>query len=408
MKIRNSELILNYLNNRLKHDKKSEFERLLKDDPELKELLSQLQDREFLKEGLKKQYRFDSKEAWAGILERELHIKQKKQYKFSHAIVIAASIAAILLLAFILFGPFGMRQVGTDTSYTASIPDITPGRFEAQLVLSDNTILKLVESNDTSISDNKAGVYMQLENWNLKYDQGSEYLSSDNNTASLSEDCYHTIKTGPRQEFNVTLPDGTVVWLNSSTSIKYSVRPVNNTRNIELNGEAYFEVMKNTDMPFIVTTQKQRVTVTGTSFSITSYTDEDEVNTILVEGRVTVEPLLSESKPVILNPDERATLRDGELVVDTVNASLLTNWRFNSFVFENESLEKVTRKLSRWYGIDFNFGDTSLTDLHFTGVIPKYENIISAIELLTLTTDIDFKYTDTETILVIRSSNSKQ
>ena len=406
MRIRKSELILDYLNNRLKHNEKSEFERLLKDDPELKELFSQLQDKEFIKKGLKEQSRFDSEEAWSRILESKLHIKHKKQFNPSHVISKAASIAAILLLAFILFYHFGIRSTRSDTAYTGSIPEITPGSFEAQLVLSDNTILKLVESNDTSISDIKAGVYMELENWNLKYDQGSDYFSSGNNSALLSKDCFHTLITGPRQEFNVTLPDGTVVWLNSSTSIKYSIQPVNNTRNVELNGEAFFEVKKNADMPFIVTTQKQRVTVTGTSFSITSY--KDDVNTILVEGRVSIEPLLFKSKPLILNPDERATLRDGELVVDTVNASLLTNWRFNSFAFENESLEKVIRKLSRWYGIDFKFGDTTLMDLHFTGVIPKYKNIISTLELLKLTTDIDFRYSDTEIITVICSSNKKE
>ena len=201
---------------------------------------------------------------------------------------------------------------------------------------------------------------------------------------------WHTLQVPRGGEYKIVLDDGTEIWLNSASELKYPAHFVGNERRVCLVGEAYFQVARNEAAPFIVETRDMDVKVLGTSFNVSAYEDEENSHATLVEGRVEVDDKINGEK-VTLTPGEQALLQGKEMVVREVNTKLYSMWRLDRFTFASEDMEGVIRKLSRWYNVNFFFSNSSMKQKRFTGSLPKYSDISQVLKMIEMTTDIKFQ-----------------
>lgn len=203
---------------------------------------------------------------------------------------------------------------------------------------------------------------------------------------------------GQRKEF--TLPDGSRVWLNADTKIKYKKHFNSPVREVVLHGEAYFSVVKDTARPFIVKTSKLDIKVLGTVFNVKSYPGDKTIETTLVTGLVSIEKNTGREKekeaPVLVKPQQKAifSLNAEQIKVESVNVDKTTSWKNGKLVFDNESIDAVLLKLQRWYGVKVELiGKNKFTQDSYTLTI-KDENIEEVIHLLQYTSRITFKVED--------------
>lgn len=202
-------------------------------------------------------------------------------------------------------------------------------------------------------------------------------------------------------EFKLQLADGTQVYLNSATDLKYPVAFTGRERRVYLKGEAYFEVAKDAEHPFIVVTDDVQVRVYGTSFNVNTL-GADGVRTVLVEGKVGILGQDSD-REYVLKPNELAFYdrNSRDMKIETVDPDLYTLWRKGIFVFERETLENIMNTLSLWYDMEVFFQSESAKKLHFSGHMKRYEQIEDILHAITDATGVVFTIND-RTVCVSR------
>jgi transmembrane sensor len=213
--------------------------------------------------------------------------------------------------------------------------------------------------------------------------------SSEISTPTLS---YNTLKTPMGGKYQLILADGTKVWLNAGSMIKYPVDFVSSERTVELSGEAYFEVAHNSHRPFKVISAGQVVQVLGTHFNINAYPDEDAVKTTLLKGSVKVYTTKMGSTAagsIIIKPNEQAVFRNALLSKATVDADEYTAWKNGVILFRNADIHDVMRKISRWYNVDVEYRGRMLSDT-YNGEIPRNAAFSDVLKILKLD-DINVK-----------------
>ncbi len=191
------------------------------------------------------------------------------------------------------------------------------------------------------------------------------------------------------QKSKLILPDGTNAWLNSGTILRYGNKFGNNNRNVDLIGEAYFEVTSNKKIPFIIRTADLKVKVLGTAFNVMSYDEDDFIEITLKEGNVLIE--LSDKKKVYLNSGEKAIYnkKTKMLEVTKVDALVSTAWTENILQFDNENFSDIIIKLERWYDVKITVEGKDSIDDRFTMTI-KTESLKEVLELIKRTTPIEY------------------
>lgn len=233
-----------------------------------------------------------------------------------------------------------LKQRGT-TAENRSGNEIRPGRQGAVLTLADGTEVVL-DSMRNGVVTTQGATTLVLQNGRLSYDDGR--------AGSPSPDAYNTITTPPGRQFQVVLPDGTKVWLNAASVLRYPVAFSDAERKVKVEGEAYLEVAADAARPFIVDVAgKTEIQVLGTSFNINAYHDEKIHRTTLLQGRVRVKAAGEES---ILVPGQEAVTAGRLTVNQHANLAQAVAWKNGVFDFENASLETVMRQLSRWYDVE--------------------------------------------------------
>ena len=202
-------------------------------------------------------------------------------------------------------------------------------------------------------------------------------------------------------EFKLQLADGTRVYLNSATDLRYPVAFTGPERRVYLKGEAYFEVAKDVEHPFIVVTDDVQVRVYGTSFNVNTL-GADGVRTVLVEGKVGIRGQ-DLDREYVLKPNELAFYdrNSRDMKIETVDPDLYTLWRKGIFVFERETLENIMNTLSLWYDMEVFFQSESAKQLHFSGHMKRYEQIEDILHAITDATGVVFTITD-RTVCVAR------
>lgn len=250
------------------------------------------------------------------------------------------------------------------------------------LVLADGTVVSLEPKKEKIVSKN--GVISNV-NQVLVYDaKALQGKTTGENTLIVPVGGIYA----------VNLSDGTKVWLNSKSSLKYPVEFSGNKRTVTLEGEAYFEVSKNPHSPFTVKTNSGNVTVLGTHFNVSAYAEDKLFAATLAEGKVQVsETNTKNNEMVVLKPGQQARASNAVLNIVEVDPSVYTAWKDGKFYFENENLKSILNKMSRWYSFNVKFEQKSLEQIKFTGIVLKEEPIENLLDIICKTSNIKYKIT---------------
>jgi transmembrane sensor len=268
----------------------------------------------------------------------------------------------VVLLGMGLYMFRATKPGGTDTSlvHTAPVKPIEAGKEGAVLTLIDGTVVVL-DSLGNGLVTTQNGTQVMLKNGQLVYD------ADNTDPAHVG---YNTMSTPKGRQFQMVLPDGSKVWLNAASSIHYPTMFIGDERLVEITGEAYFEVAHNAAKPFKVKVNNATtIEVLGTHFNINAYSNEETVNTTLLEGAVRV--LGTKGKTVLAPGQQARTSGDGNSrVVNSVNTDKVVAWKNGVFDFEDASLEEVMRQLERWYDIEVVY-EKNIPKLEFFGKMGK-------------------------------------
>jgi len=208
---------------------------------------------------------------------------------------------------------------------------------------------------------------------------------------------YNTLQTRNGQQTQIILPDNSKVWLNAGSLIKYpSSFAALKDRKVELMGEAYFEVAKDKNHPFIVKTALQEVQVLGTHFNINSYPDEPKLITTLLEGSVKVnygkyDLMLKPGQQSVLKLNQAAGITPSDMKISQADIAEAMAWKNGFFRFEEEPLESVMRKVARWYNVEVTYAPGVPKNILLGGFISRNKNISAVLEMMTRTEDVRFK-----------------
>lgn len=290
---------------------------------------------------------------------RNLPVSAPKKIKLWPRFAVAASILLCLSIGVYVYNNDSSDQAKTIKKQNINV---AAGGNKATLTLSDGRVVDL--------SDAQSGIIIGAED--IKYSDGSTLGDISSNPQML------TLTTPKGGEYQITLPDGTNVWLNASSSLKYSPRFIGADRRVELTGEAYFEVVSKQEAPFKVKTAKQEVMVLGTHFNINAYPDERSTTTSLLEGSVRV---ATEQNTITLSPGEQSALVENTISVAKFNAEEAIAWKEGYFKFKDLTLEPIMRQLSRWYDIEVVYEGAVSTDT-FNGTIDRKANLSRILKIL--------------------------
>lgn len=285
----------------------------------------------------------------------------------------AVAASVILVAGLLYFKPFADKR-SEPTATTENKIDILPGSDRATLTLEDGKLIVLdSKGSDTSIN-NQVKILQQ---------QGEVVY---NNQTTDDRKAYHTLTVPRKGQYKLTLPDGTKVWLNAESSIRYPVSFSGNERKVFVTGETYFEVTKDKTKPFLAVADEVIVQALGTRFNINAYPNEPFMSATLVEGSVLVSNGKTEN---ILKPGQQAQLSETGFSVANVETSNVIAWKDNEFKFANTSLDVIMRQVERWYDAKVVY-ESKPAD-HFNAEISRDVPVSKLLHYLELTNRAHFK-----------------
>jgi len=329
----------------------------------------------------------------------------KKTYKLWPRIAAAAAVLLIVGLSIFFYTSYyAPRHLeGSAAMRDLLANDIKPGSNKAYLILSNGKRLSLTDAANGAIAKEAGVEITKTADGQVIYSSQPSPLSPQGGSlpggARGSMRALNTIETPRGGQYQIRLPDGSKVWLNAASKLIYPVSFIGRgQREVTLSGEAYFEVAKDKQHPFKVKSAGQEVEVLGTHFNISSYPDEANVKTTLLEGSVSVRHLEGSAATrdlsyrrddakdrddgVVLKPGQQATLQASKIKVTEVNTDYAVAWKDGSFVFNSENLESIMNQISRWYNVSVVYEDPSLKKETFFGTISKYENVSKVLNML--------------------------
>jgi transmembrane sensor len=305
--------------------------------------------------------------------EYDLGFKKLDAYlgRRKNTVLIWSAAAAVVLVALFTVLFFSVSSPKGIKEQISLAQDIPPGKNSAVITLSNGDTIHL--------SDAQKGLTVSRSA--LSYEDGTMVKKTAPATAA-----FLTARTPRGGTYNVTLADGTVVMLNADSYLKFPQVFNGKIREVELFGEAYFEVAKNKAMPFIVKTPKQRIEVLGTHFNVNSYTPA-ATKTTLLEGSVKVS---SDTEEQMLVPGQQADLAGDRLVVKKADVDAVISWKDGYFRFNDENIKEIMQKISRWYDVEVVY-EGDITNEVFTGAISRLSNISDVLDMLERTKIVHFK-----------------
>lgn len=304
---------------------------------------------------------------------QKLQATLKRQNKIRKLKAYGVSAAACLIFAAFgtLFYVYTSSETQKDSLHVQSEHKIMPGANRATLTLADGSSIALSElQSGVTVGDL------------MRYDDGT--------VISAPKTTYATLSTPQGGQYRVTLPDGTKVWLNAASSLRYPTQFTGSERRVILTGEAYFEVPKKANQPFIVESNKQLLTVLGTTFNVTAYAEEKEIITTLLEGKVAITSVADQAQSITLRPGQQSMLTAAKINVNEVDATEAIAWKDGKFVFNNTDIHAVMRQIARWYDAEIVFTD-DLSDVTFSGSLSRFADINDILSNIELTHSISLK-----------------
>lgn len=316
-------------------------------------------------------------------LQASLRTQQTPVIKMRRWLYAAAAAVLLFVAVGIQFINSNKKGQSNQVAITNNITkkDIGPG--------SDKAVLTLANGKKITLGDAQNGVLSKQGNAAIsKSGNGIVISRSDENKKPEADNAMNTIAIPRGGKYNITLADGTRVWLNSASALSFPATFTGTERRVVLTGEAYFEVAKNKTMPFKIDVNgKQVVEVLGTHFNISAYTDEQSISTTLLEGSVKIN---YKDKSTLIKPGQMAVNdQDKGVIVMQANIEEVMAWKNDSFIFNNESITSIMKKISRWYDVDIVFkGD--MTNINLYGNFSRSKGLGSLLKNIELVNKVRF------------------
>ncbi|MCS3795958.1 FecR family protein [Niastella sp. OAS944] len=304
-------------------------------------------------------------------------VRRAATYSIWKTVAAAAVVTAVLGTSAYFLLKKDTSEVATVQPEHSVLADAAPGAYKAQLVLDDGSTIELDSAGNRKLA--------QQGNMQVMNADGQLVYKKDATTKATA--LFNTLKTARGQMYPVKLSDGSAVWLNSSSSIRFPVAFTEQERRVEITGEAYFEVAHNDKKPFTVSVNGTEVQVVGTVFNINSYNDEGSMRTTLLKGAVKVK---KGDQQVMIKPGEQAqVLNDNIKVNKEVNITKEVAWKNGLFYFKNEDLKTIMRQIARWYDVDVVY-EGNVSKEGISGKIYRNTNLSEVLKLLNVL-EVNFK-----------------
>jgi len=322
-----------------------------------------------------------------GLFNRIHEIGYIKRTRTWPRMVAAASIA----IAVITGGYFFYQsQLTKDKTEFTAVNDIPPGKNGATLTLANGKKIYINDAQAGNIASEAGVKISKTRDGQLIY----EVTGEDNGSLA-----YNTLTTTRGEQSQVRLPDGSLVFLNSESSLKYPTSfSRQDKRAVFLSGEGYFEVSKDKAHPFEVSTDDQKVQVLGTHFNINAYGNNSATRTTLLEGSVRVENLAAK-KSQILTPGQQSRVINSTMDIASVNLDEVTAWKDGVFMYDGESLENIMKDISRWYNVEVEFTDPSLKKKSIYITANRFDHLSELLKPLGRTAKASFDIKDNKIII---------
>lgn len=359
-----SELIIRFLKNDLSDAQKEEFNLWLSASPQNKALVESFRNTESVQREINYIDAVDVNQGWENISKQ---ITPAPVTTFVWNSILRYSAAAVLILAIGLgIYTYTAKNPVHASAQTTKVEDIMPGSHKAVLNMADGSSIDLGNSSLSLVgSRGKLALYAK---------KGVLYFGMDGKRNHING--YNVLKTPRSGEYRMVLPDGTKVWLNAVSSLRFPTSFNKTERRVELTGEAYFEVTPNKNLPFKVAFNKTEVEVLGTHFNISSFGGRSK--TTLVEGSVKI---TESGKQEVLKPGEEATVTDGTVAVQMTDTYKSIAWKEGAFYFKEDLMTDIMNQLFRWYDVEIVYkGKPDLK--RYSGNIRRQATLNQVLEML--------------------------
>lgn len=376
-----ADLILKYLRGELNQQEEQEMEAWIAESERNRHFFDRIQNEQALEEELEFFSSIDTDKAWQRIAAQTVDQQKTRSLWSSRAVwKYAAAITLLLATALLIYQSQRSKHAApaaiAEVTPNQQPEEILPGGDKAKLTFSDGSVF-LLEDMQNGMVREEQGVKVS------KLDGIVSFEIADSKSDQVF---YNTISTPVGGQYQVVLPDGSKVWLNSASSLYFPSAFAGNERIVELTGEAYFEVAKNQQKPFRVKADKATVEVLGTHFNVMAYPNEGQPTATLLEGSVRVGNG-SVSKEIV--PGQQATIGE-DIKLRKVDVDEAVAWKNGLFYFNSADITTVMRQLERWYGIEAAYSG-KMSSKHFSGIISRNTEISKVLEMLELTGSIQFK-----------------
>ena len=310
--------------------------------------------------------------------------ERRKNIRYAAAAIIICMLSVSL---YFLFKPQPARQISKTENIKSPANDVAPGGNKAILTLANGRSIILDSAANGTLTTQGNSKILKLNGM----------LSYNTLKNKSSEVLYNTISTPRGGQYELMLSDGSKVWLNAASSLRFPASFVGKERKVELLGEAYFEVAKNAAMPFKVKVHGMEVEVLGTHFNINSYDNESMIRTTLLEGSVKINKNNSSS---LLKPGQQAQMnKAGEIkIINNVDVEEAIAWKEGKFQFDKADIHDIMRQLARWYDVDVEYKGT--VSSHFGGTISRDVNLSQVLNMLHLTGEVNFQIQDKKVVVM--------
>ena len=362
-------LILKYLQGKLAEEEKRQLDEWLKDDRN-KKLFSRLVNKQRILVKMERLDEYDWEKSWK-VMEKKLHERKKFSWKYWGMVA--------SLLGIVLLGTWVFMEKNEKKSPVVVMRGVEPGGVFAELVLPDGKIVELnKDSNNLFLGE--SGKVLRNEN-------GVLFLTQD--SVQLQKVGYSEIRTPRGGDYQVVLPDNSIVWLNADSKLRFPLTFSGKERRVFASGELYFQVAKDSLSPFRIEVEGlYEVEVLGTEFNVRAYSDLPSATT-LVDGRVLIR---DKGTKVVLKPGEQAVKgKHGEVVVREVDVAPYIAWKQGYFLFEDERLEDILNELARWYDVNVFFENSSVREERFSVDMPRHESFEEVLRLIEQTRSIQIE-----------------
>ena len=368
------QLIQLYLVGDLSGEEKVKLEEWVTQDPSREKLFKEICNEKSVASDFGIYEKVNKDSAWEKVILKG-NIKQKNNarrlgwYKFVAAVMIPLMVVAVGY--FIRETKQGIEP--KDTEFAS----IEPGKSKAILRLADNRVIEITREQETRF-DVAEGIAAINNSLGMVYPE----------QVAMGKAEYNVLEVPRGGEYTVTLSDGTVVYLNSGSELRYPVAFGSERRDVFLSGEGYFEVAKDAKRPFFVNVDKLKIQVYGTSFNVNTYNIAN-VETVLVEGKIGIQ---GNNAEYTVKPGQLALYNreEGTMEIRDVDVRPYVAWKEHEFMFDDESLEEIMNTLSLWYDVDVFFQTASLKQLHFTGHLGRYEEVSHILDAISGVTQVKF------------------